>query len=207
MEWERGMISLAKLCIATAVLMSVTGCASTQLTDIWQDPTYAGSPLRSIMVIGVTRQTTVRRIFEDEFTRQLSARGIRAVQSYMLIPEDGEVAKERLAEAVTASGVQGILITRWVKVERMTNVYPGGYWGPPCVGFYGCYSSAWIGFYDPPQVYTYDVVTTEINLLAAAANKLVWSGTSESLSARDIRKSARELAEVIIKQLAAAGLI
>jgi hypothetical protein len=153
-------------CIHVLLLLILTvalGCASTQIVDTWRDPNFSGPPLKSIMVISVTKRASIRRTLEDEFVLELEAKGVRGVRSYTLIPEDGEVPKERLAQAVKESGVEGVLITRLVKVETRTQIYPGTYVGPPYLGFYGYYSSAWVGYYEPPQIYTYDVVTAETN--------------------------------------------
>lgn len=186
----------------------LVGCASTKLVNVWQDPRYSSGPqLHSVLVIGVTKQAGIRRTLEDEFVRQFQAQGITAVASYTLIPEDGEVPKDRLAQAVKDAGVEGVLITRLVKVERETQIYPGTIGGPPYMGFYGFYSSAWVGFYEPPQVYSYDVVTSETNLFDARNETLIWSGTSETFSPRDVKKDTRDFASVIIKALEASRLI
>ena len=192
--------------MALTVLV-LAGCASTQLTNSWRDSRYAGPAFQKILVIGVTRQSGVRRTFEDVFAADLQAHGVSAIPSYTLIPEDGEVPQAQLAQAVRDSGADGVLVTRLVKVDRQTQVYPGSYVGPPFVGFYRFYSTAWIGYYDPPQIYTYDVVTSETSLFEARENRLVWSGTSETFSPRDVRKDTQEFAGVIIKALAAQGLL
>jgi hypothetical protein len=196
-----------KILLIALIGLGVAGCAaSTRLVNTWQDPKFAGPKLTSIMVIDVTMQASIRRTFEDELVRQLQAQGVQAVQSYTLIPQDGEVPKERLAQAVAQSGVQGVLITRLVQVRQQTQVYPGTYAPPPYM-FYGYYSSSWIGFYDPPQVYTYDVVTAETNLFDAKGETLIWSGTTETFSPYDFKKDTREFAAVLIKSLTANGLI
>lgn len=194
------------LTMVLAILV-LSGCASTQLTNSWRDSRYTGPAFRKILVIGVTRQSGVRRTFEDVFAADLQAHGVSAIPSYTLIPDDGEVPQSRLAQAVKDSGADGVLVTRLVKVDRQTQIYPGSYVGPPFVGFYRFYSTAWIGYYDPPQIYTYDVVTSETSLFEATGNRLVWSGTSETFSPRDVRKDTQEFAGVIIKALSAQGLL
>ena len=183
------------------------GCASTRLVSSWQDPEFSGPLLTRIMVIDVTRQAGIRRTFEDQVVQQLEAKGVRAVASYTLIPEDGEVPKERLAEAVKESGVNGVLVTRLVKVERQTQVYAGTYVGPPYYGFYGYYSWAWVGLYDAPQVYAYNVVIAETNLFDAANDTLIWSGTTETFPPRDVKKGITAFAAVIINALMASHII
>ena len=192
-------------CIHVLLLLILTvalGCASTQIVDTWRDPNFSGPPLKSIMVISVTKRASIRRTLEDEFVLEFEAKNVRGVPSYTLIPEDGEVAKERLAQAVKESGVEGVLITRLVKVERRTQVYPG----PPYLGFYGYYSSAWVGYYEPPQIYTYDVVTAETNLFDAATDRLVWSTTTQTYPS-SVKKDIRDFARLIVKALAEGHII
>jgi hypothetical protein len=198
---------VSKWLLASVVGLLLGGCASTKLVNVWQNPKFSGPQLHAILIIGVTKQAGIRRTFEDEFVRQLEAQGVRAVASYTLIPEDGEVPKDRLSQAVKEAGVEGVLITRLVKVERQTQVYPGSFAGPPYMGFYGFYSSAWIGYYDPPQVYTYEVVTSETNLFDSRNETLIWSGTSETFSPRDVKKDTQDFASVIIKALGGSKLI
>jgi len=182
-------------------------CASTRLVNVWKDAQYSGPPFAKIMVIGVTKQAGIRRTFEDIFAEQLRAHHVEALQSYTLIPEDGEVSQQRLVQAVGQAGADGVLITRLVRVNRETQIYPGTYAGPPFMGFYGFYSSAWVGFYDPPQVYTYDIVTSETSLVDAKVDRVVWSGTTETFAPREVRKDTQEFASLIIKALADQGLI
>ena len=196
----------ALLLLLVAVIAS--GCASTQIVNAWQDPKFPGPPLERVMVIDVTKRAGIRRTLEDEFVRELAAKGVQGVASYTLIPEDGEVPKERFTQAVKESGVQGVLITRLVKVEVQTQVYYAGPYGrPPYFGFYGYYSWAWVGYYDPPQVYTYDVVTAETNLFDAVSDTLIWSGTTQTFAPRNAKKDAREFANVIIKALSTSHII
>ena len=200
---------MLKRCTTALLVLIVTaalGCASTRILDTWRDPNFSGPPLKRIMVIGVTRQAGIRRTFEDEFVRELEGKGVRGVASYTLIPEDGEVAKERLAQAVKESGVEGVLITRLVKVETRTQVYPGTYVGPPYLGFYGYYSGAWVGYYEPAQIYTYDVVTAETNVFDAATDRLIWSTATQTYPS-SVKKDIRDFARLIVKALAESRII
>jgi hypothetical protein len=199
--------SAVKLVLTVLVGLGAWGCAPTQLVSSWQDPRFSGPPLQKIMVIGVTKQAGIRRTFEDEFVKQLQAKGVQAVQGYTLIPEDGEVPKERVAQAVKESGVEGVLITRLVKVERQSQVYPGTYAGAPGAGFYGYYSASWNGFYEPAEVYTYDQVTAETNLFAAKGDLLIWSGTTQTFAPSDIKKDTKQFVSLICKTLVDKKLI
>ena len=186
------------------VALLISGCASTSLTSEWRDPDYSGPAIDRVLVVGVSAQPGPRRIFEDEFAAALKSAGIHAVPSHTRIPEDGQAAEDVLREAIAETGANGVLVARLVKTEQKIRVSPG-YYRP--VGLYGWYSSAWVGYYEPPTVSEYEIVTAETSLYGLDARRLIWSGTTETFSPQDIRKETREYAQVIIDALARQGIL
>jgi hypothetical protein len=197
--------------LAVCLLMlaaGLAGCASTSMVEQWKSPEFHGPPLRKVMVVGVTTQPATRRIFEDEFSAALKAAGVTAVPSYTVIPQDGQAEQAVLEQAVKNLGADGVLITRLVRREQKTQVSPGYYQPvPPMAGFYGWYSSAWMGYYEPPTVYQYEVVTAETSVYSVNASKLLWSGTTETFSPSDVAKETPGFAKIIIAALQKAGII
>jgi hypothetical protein len=185
----------------------IAGCASTKLVNQWKSPEFEGTPLRKVLVVGVSRQPSVRRVFEDEFAAQLRANGVQAVPSYTLIEEDGQAEQAALERAVQEAGADGVLVTRLVRVQQQTQVSPGYYRPAPAMGFYGWYSSAWMGYYEPAAVYQYDVVIAETSLYSPPHSRLLWSGTTETFAPADVKKETAGFAEVIIGALRGEGII
>jgi hypothetical protein len=185
-----------------AALLAAAACASTSLVNQWKDPQYITHAFKRIMVVGVTKQTSMRRTFEDEFVAQLKAAGVDAVQSYTALPEDGQAQEAKLAQAVEAVSADGVITARLVKAEQKTEVTPGYYHPMPAAGFYGWYSSAWMGVYEPPLVYQYDVYTSETSLYDMPANTIVWSGTAQtSAPGSDLRKEIAAYAKIMIRAM------
>ena len=59
------------LAVITSVLLVACATPATSLDAQWVNPQYAGKkPVRGIMVIGATRDSTNRRIFEDRMGRR-----------------------------------------------------------------------------------------------------------------------------------------
>jgi hypothetical protein len=189
----------------------VAACASTTIVEQWQSPGYAGGPFRRILVVGVTQDATVRRIFEDEFVRQLRERGTEAVASYTLIPEDGQADRPRLERAVQASRADGVILTRVLKVEKKTQVVPGTPAFPMYRDIYGYYGTGWggvwTGYASPPAVFQYDEVKVETKLFQAGNAALVWAAQSEVFAPTDARKDSADFAARIIAALASRKLI
>ena len=197
--------------IAAAMLLS--GCAATQIINQWSDPSYAAPSFKRIMVIGVSKQTSIRRTFEDEFVARLKAAGTDAVPGYEFIPEDGQVEESRLARAVKQAGTDAVITTRLVRIERQAEYIPGTYgpygpYGPyPGFGFYRWYSSAWVGFYEPPRLRFYDIYVSETTLHDVRNDRLVWSGIAKTTKLNDIRSEIREFVDVVIAALREKNLL
>jgi len=181
--------------------MLLSGCAATQIINQWSNPSYKAASFNRIMVIGVSKQASIRRTFEDEFVAQLRAIGIDAVPSYDFIPEDGQVLESRLKEAVKRAGADGVIITRLVRVERKTDIDPGPYGPFPGFGFYRWYSSAWVGFYEPPRLNFYDIYISETSLYDVTRDELVWSAIAKTTELGDIKKEIKEYVETVINVL------
>ena len=98
--------SLAGVFLLTAAIAVLSSCAtSTELNAQWVNP-QAGSrlPVKSVMVMGVNRDSTARRIYEDAMVAELNARGVKAVQSYKSLPGDGPAEQQAIQSAVSSVG-------------------------------------------------------------------------------------------------------
>jgi hypothetical protein len=209
MRGAAALTSRRALAPLLALLLSTLlgACASTSLVNQWKSPQFAGPPLRKMMVVGVSTQPSVRRVFEDEFANRLKAAGVDAVPSYTVIPEDGRAEQEVLEKALQEVGADGVLVTRLVNTQQRTQISPGFYYPAPALGFYGWYSSAWMGYYEPPTVYQYDVVTAETSLYSPPRSTLVWSGTTQTMAPTDVKKETAGFAAIIIEALRKQGVI
>jgi hypothetical protein len=192
-----------------AVALLATGCGSTHIVNQWSNPEYVSPRINKVMVIGVSKQPSIRRTFEDEFVAKLKATGVDAAPSYRYIPEDGPVDEARLQEAVKQANAEATLVTRLVQVEKKTRVSPGFYQPAPAAtfGFYPGYAGAWLGYYEPPTVYQYDVYTSETTLYDMKRNQLVWSGTVETEAPGDVRKEISRYVDAVIKALKSKNLL
>lgn len=190
-----------QILVALVLAIVAIGCSSTKLVNQWENPQYVPARFTRILVIGVSRQTSVRRAFEDEFVARLKAEGVDAVASYLFIPEDGQVDDTRLRQAVRQASADSVLMTRLLRVERKTELTPGYYEPGPALGFYPWYSAAWLGYYEPPRVYQYDVYISETSLYDVRRSQLVWSGTVQTRAPSDLNKEIQRYAETVVKAL------
>lgn len=185
---------LRGLLFAMVAALLVPGCATqpTTLDAQWVNPAFVGKKaVRHVMVMSAMRDSTNRRIFEDRMVAALDAAGLKAVQSYNFIAEDGPVGEERLRRAVAQAGVQQVMVTRIVNVSTQVNVSPGmvmgpawgpGWgpgpgWGHGWGGFAGYHNSMWATTI-PPQVTTTQNVNADTRLFDANDAEVIWSAST-----------------------------
>lgn len=165
--------------VVTALLL--TACATAPITSVWKDPSYQRQPLR-ILVIGVAKKPVNKRVFEDEFVRQLKARGTDAVAGYTVMPDTQQRDQVAIAAKMKEQGTDALLITRLVSKKTVQAHVSGSFSVVP--SYYG----NWRDYYAYGSQVTYthgytaeeEHALMETNLYDAGDDKLVWHAISET---------------------------
>ena len=189
-----------KALLSAAAVLLVASCASVSVTNQWKDPSWSGPPAANVLVIGVSRSDTTRRLFEDTFVRDLTAAGVRASASYASIPP-GDGGSAKLGDVVKSTGSDAVLVTRVQRVEDRINVTPTG---PGYGGFYGWYGGAWAS---TPEVTQTTLVTLETSVWDPRTEKLVWTVTTRGVLSSDIPRTTQQLSATLIPKMKADGII
>jgi hypothetical protein len=213
-----------RLAIGVVAVVVGAGCATstTTLDAQWVNPDYAGKKaVRSVMVMAAVRDATHRRLTEDRLAAALGAAGVRAVQSYTVLPQDGPVGEEPLRRAVAQAGVSHALVTRVINVSTQVNVSPGmvmgpawgpgwgwhGGWGPGWGGFAGYYNTMWATSI-PPQVTTTQNVHADTRLFDAANASVLWSAaTTTATGSTGVPQLIEQFVQVIVATMQKDGVI
>jgi hypothetical protein len=199
--------------LAAAALLLAACAASTQFNAQWVNP-QAGNrlPVKSVLVIGITHDTTARRVYEDTMVAQLAARGVKAQPSYLLLPDDGPAPQPAIEKAVRDAGADAVLVSRTVSVTNEVRVSPGMVMGPPGPfgwgGFYGYYHGMWSSAYAiPPSVYTVQNVVVDTRLFDAKDFMVLWSGSSTTTPTSTMQTTISQFATTLVTALAEAKAI
>jgi hypothetical protein len=101
------------------------GCAGSQMTNMWKDPSYTDGPIRNVLAIAVRQDPVRRRIWEDDFVAELREHGVNGSPSYTTFA-DAVPDTLQVIEAVRAGGYDAVAIS-----ARLPNVteetYVAGY--------------------------------------------------------------------------------
>jgi len=188
----------------------LVACATTTLDGSWIHPEFAGKRLQGpVLVVGVARDNTVRRIYEDEMVARLGARGVKALRSYELVPgvlQDDSV--ERLQQAARKAGATHLLSTAVIGQEREAVVYQDpwiyGGWG----GYRGWYGSYWgMAYPVRTDVRVYSVYIAQTALTDVATERIDWTARTRTTAPNDVEQETRAFVDVIVGALDKAGLL
>ena len=154
------------------------------------------------MVVGVFKKPVIKRIFEDEFVRQLKAGGINAIASYALMPDKKQGDHMVIAAQMKEHGADAVIISRLVEKKTVQTYVPGsvnyqssnyGNWRsnngptvraayPPNYGNWrDYYGHGYQAIYTPGYVAEDEYALMETNLYDAGSDKLIWSAASETM--------------------------
>ena len=185
------------------------GCSQTKVTSVWVDQEYQGDGIDGVFVVGVSKDGGLRRIFEDEFVTLFKQRGVKAISSYRLLPDEDLRDEKKLDSKVKESGSDTILMTRLLDIRKDTQYVPPDYVYAPPSSYYG----GWHGYYNraymvsPGHTVEYETAVLETNLYDLKTDKLIWSARSDAPADGKVGKHIKDFARSIINQLAEAKLI
>ena len=192
-------------------------CSSTSLTKHWINPNYTTFIPKNILVIGVTPDLNVRKIFEFQLIRELNARQVNALQSHVVFEESFQDSKKTEAEIeaqlnkLISAGYDAILISVVKAVENNVSYsgksYTLDYRLRKFIGYYLAYQDAYFNqeYYDSYNVYT---IETSLYSLKKDSNKSrIWSSTYDIVDPTNTRKSTNHYIKKIIKSLEKEGFI
>lgn len=69
------------------------------------------------------------------------------------------------------------------------------------LGFYPGYTAAWLGYYEPPQVYEREVYISETSLHDMKSKQLVWTGTVKTAAPGDLDKATSRYVDTVTEAL------
>lgn len=203
-------VSVKRVASTVALALLLAACASTTLDGTWQRAEFAGQRIDgAVLVVGVARDETVRRLFEDDMVAKLAARGVKALRSYDSAAGalDGD-SHERLLAAARAAGARYLLSTAVIGQEIEQNVTYEPWPQAGFFGYRGWYRTYWgLSWPVRTEVRSYRVYLAQTSLVSVAADRVEWTARTRTTAPTDIERETRAFVDVILGALAKAGLI
>jgi hypothetical protein len=184
--------------LSAALLM--LSCASMRTTDEWRDKSYQGPAYKKIMVVALTKRADLRQPVEDEFRRQLKARGVDAAACYECIPDVDKISREELAKVGAGMGIEAFLIVRVLRTDTRIESYRSSSPPPTVLGRDSMADLQWRDS-DPPVSKRSEVATLEARLFDAKTATLVWRATAEAVNPAGDGRGIARFVTMVLKAL------
>lgn len=214
------MINFKLLSVIFVIIAFVlSGCSSTYVTGSWKNPDYTGK-VKKVYIIGIAKQDTVRRIFEEDMRQQLSSYGVSGIASYNDLKEKKD--KAFIKNKASSAGADSVMVTRAIgkRTEQVVNpgrisTYDygprysrGGYYPEPYYRNYGnYYSRSYDTVYEPATVTNFEIISIEANLYDLATEELIWGAQLETVVDNNIDKLVSDFVKEVSKDLKEKGLL
>jgi hypothetical protein len=189
-----------------SLLLALTGCGYTNLTDSWQSPGFKRKQLDNVLIVAVTPNKTNRILFENGFKDALGKDGINTTASYTVIGSNTPT-KESVTAYIAKNNIQYVIVARYGGKETTTTHVPESvrtyYTGP----YYPSYSSHWDRYGSTSTMTREAYVDTRSNVILttsiydAKTEQLVWVGRSKSFEVGSVSDAASELAGRVISSI------
>jgi hypothetical protein len=194
------------------VSIILSGCSS--YLTLSDNVSKKKEPYEKILVVGRSKQQTVRRQFEEQVALLLESNGIEAMSSASAgieIPMDhqpNESEVERIRQAMIGKGYDGVVVTNLVDSRQYQDVIPGNSYTtayPVRYGRFGRYVSYYpVSYWEPDRLETgvlYVLESAFYRLQPESDMGLQWLGRFELKNPSDIAKTSNKYAEELVKEL------
>jgi hypothetical protein len=192
------------------IIALVSGCASSQLFDIWSNSSYQTLPLNKMLVISVIKNMEHRRSWEDAFSAELEKHNVAAMSSYRLFP-DVLPDTNQVIQAVQSNGFDGVLVTRWLPLDTKTHYMQG--FGMDEDQMTNEYNEKYFASYFQDFNYAGNVDSQKVDIRVfdvwAIKNgkKMIWRAKSQSPEPNSLLKVRPEIVTLIVSKLTERGII
>ena len=194
------------IAVLTGFLPACTG-SHMQMTPTHVEETAAGKPITDTLIIVVIDDEELRVVFEKHFKDWLAAKGVEAVTSSEIFPNQQGIKLEKqvIDDVIDKYENDSALITHLVRFDE-TEVFTRDQ--PRFVGsYYSYYGYAW-GYVYHPTVYGENVkFTLETRLYDVKNEKLLWSGESQITNPKTAGQAIGQVVAAVMEELEKNGLL
>lgn len=192
-------------CLLSLVILGQS-CAPNTITSSWVDQSFKGPIKAKILVIGVFKDPTAYKIFEDSFVNSLVKAGADAVPSHNYSQGMARHSKEWLHQVLKQSGASVILITHLSKEKKHTDNIPphglilgGATYGNDVDGYHSFVVEETLS---PGYSLTRTEDFIDVTLFDGQTQKPIWSASSKSVNLNNfLRADDEQLEKLYIEDM------
>jgi len=168
----------SKVAVAALSLTVIAGCASTKVTSV-RDPAFQGRQFQRVVVAAPFTDLDKKAATENEFVRDLQARGVQAVAAMVALPPTRTYSNDEISAALKRMGADGVLFVTLTDFATTTTYVPGSTTTTGSAYATGNTVNWTATTRQDPGYYIHKPrVAFEMKLVDAASGNVAWLGTS-----------------------------
>jgi hypothetical protein len=196
--------------VAVVVAFALSGCAKTNLTNLWRSEDKPAA-LGNILVVSLERDEELREMWENAIAQEFQANGVMARPAYTLFPT-ALPDSQQVVVVAHRDKYDGVVVTHRAPSSytgKMENDYAerapsgaGEYWRGWYHTHYAQASTA------APTDKDADDARFQIDLAnAAGGGTLLWTGSTTPVNPRDMEKLQKEVCGELVSELMRRGYV
>lgn len=197
--------SICTLCMVVVGAFLLVSCASQSIKTSWSNKEYTDLAIENMLIVGISDDLTIRRIFEDGFVENLKAEGIIAIPSHTIESQPIARNREALLKVVSQTEAKTVLITHLSRKKEKTYMQ-----NAVSRDFSPNYEPTHSGFFEANEPVTYVMKTTvylETKIFDVQTEQLIWRAVTESQDPVMTKKYMSKTSGLLISRLRGDGLL
>lgn len=192
-------------------------CSSTRITESWRNPEYPNYQPKKIVLFGITKNLTARKIYEEKLKKVFLDRGIEAAESYDVLQpnftnyKQTEKNIEKEVDSLAKKGFDAILISTVLGIDEKSTFDLDLLNYSPYPNHLNRYYYVNQEVYFNNRVYeNYKVYHIEIslfNLVEGNEKSLVWVASYDIVDPQKINATIKDCVTAIIASMEEEGFI
>ena len=197
---------LFRLFLCLLLVTIAAACSPIKKLEVWKEETYSTHP-QKMLLIAIAKRDRTRRQAENVLANQLVKRGLEAIPSYKVLPQEEKLDRQAVEAKVRELGFDSVLVARSISQKEITNHQYGGV----ILGGEAVYSNGgWHGYaygYSYNREYDSDYFIISNKLYDVDSERPAWSYLVQIKVDGSRERAINQLIPTIVKQLEASDII
>ena len=197
---------LFRLFLCLLLVTVAAACSPIKKLEVWKEETYSTHP-QKMLLIAIAKRDRTRRQAENVLANQLVKRGLEAIPSYKVLPQEEKLDRQAVEKKVRELGFDSVLVARSISQKEITNHQYGGV----ILGGTAVYSNGgWYGYgygYTYNREYDSDYFIISNKLYDVDSERPAWSYLVQIKVDGSRERAINQLIPTIVKQLEASDII
>ena len=197
---------LFRLFLCLLLITVAAACSPIKKLEVWKEETYSTHP-QKMLLIAIAKRDSTRRQAENVLANQLVKRGLEAIPSYKVLPQEEKLDRQAVEAKVRELGFDSVLVARSISQKEITNHQYGGV----ILGGTAVYSNGgWHGYaygYTYNREYDSDYFIISTKLYDVDNEMPAWSYLAQIKVEGSRERAINQLIPTIVEQLEASEII